>query len=123
MLNRATGARYAPGSTFKAITLLAGLESGAIHPQDSVSCSGAMKIGNWPRTVRWWNAEGHGTVDALGAMKHSCDVWFYQKGMATGVDAIAKTAGEFGLGSSTGWDLGHDVIGLVPSPAWKQVQK
>ena len=47
MLNRATGARYPPGSTFKPITLLAGLASGAISPQDTVTCSGSLVIGNW----------------------------------------------------------------------------
>lgn len=121
-LNRATGARYAPGSTFKTITLLAGLEAGAIHQQDSVVCSGSMKIGTWPRPFRCWSTQGHGAVDALGAMKHSCDIWFYQEGMATGVDAIANTAREFGLGSPTGLDMANDLSGLVPSPTWKRGQ-
>jgi penicillin-binding protein 2 len=123
MLNRAVGGRYAPGSTFKPVTLLAGLETGAINPHDAVACSGSMQIGNWPRPFRCWDAHGHGTLDALAAIKHSCDVWFYQEGMKTGVDAITKYATELGLGLPTGFELGRDQAGLVPTPTWKRVQK
>jgi penicillin-binding protein 2 len=56
----------------------------------------------------------------MAAMAQSCDVWFYQEGMKTGVDAIAKTARELGLGEATGIDFGSEREGLVPSPAWKQ---
>ena len=123
MLNRAIGARYAPGSTFKTITLLAGLESGAISPQDTVVCTGSMQIGNWRRPFNCWNHEGHGRVDAYLAIKESCDVWFYTEGMKTGVAAIDKTAAEFGLGQPTGFDVGREQVGFVPSPAWKRMQR
>jgi penicillin-binding protein 2 len=123
MLNRAIGARYAPGSTFKAVTLLAGLDSGRISPHDPVVCDGAMQIGKWPRPFRCWNTRGHGAVDALSAIKESCDIYFYQKGMATGVDAIDRTALELGLGQATGFDIGRELTGLVPTPAWKQTHK
>jgi penicillin-binding protein 2 len=120
MLNRAIGARYAPGSTFKTITLLAGLESGAISPQDTVACSGSLQIGNWHRSFGCWNHAGHGRVDAYHAITDSCDVWFYEEGMKTGVDAITKVAAEFGLGQPTGFDIGKEDRGFVPSPAWKR---
>ena len=123
MLNRAIGARYAPGSTFKTITLLAGLESRAISPQDTVVCSGSMQIGNWHRGFNCWNHDGHGRVDAYTAIKQSCDVWFYTEGMKTGVGAITKVAAEFGLGQPTGFDVGREQIGFVPSLAWKQMQR
>ncbi len=123
MLNRAIGARYAPGSTFKTITLLAGLESGAISPQDTVACSGSMQIGNWHRPFSCWNHGGHGRVDAYTAIKQSCDVWFYTEGMKTGVGAINKVAAEFGFGQPTGFDVGHEQVGFVPSPAWKRMQQ
>jgi penicillin-binding protein 2 len=122
MLNRAIGARYAPGSTFKPLTLLAGLEAGAISPQDTVACSGSMQIGNWHRAFNCWNHDGHGRVDAYAAIKHSCDVWFYTEGMKTGVGAINKVAAEFGLGQPTGFDVGREQVGFVPSPAWKRMQ-
>jgi len=124
MLNRATGARYPPGSTFKPITLLAGLASGAISPQDIVTCSGSLVIGNWQKhPFHCWNLTGHGPLDAYTAIKESCDVWFYEEGMKTGVDAITKMAGEFGLGQPTGFDIGTETRGLVPTPAWKQEQQ
>ncbi len=123
MLNRAIGARYAPGSTFKLVTLLAGLESKAISLEDTVVCTGSLQIGNWPRPFGCWHRSGHGKVDAMMAVRQSCDVWFYQRGMATGVDAITTTARELGLGQSTAIDLGRDVTGLVPSPAWKRGQR
>jgi penicillin-binding protein 2 len=123
MLNRAIGARYAPGSTFKVVTLLAGLEAGSIAPRDSIVCNGAIQIGTWPRPFRCWNTRGHAAVDALSAIKESCDIYFYEKGLATGVDAITRMAGELGLGQPTGIDVGSDLGGLVPTPAWKRVQR
>jgi penicillin-binding protein 2 len=122
MLNRAIGARYPPGSTFKTITLLAGLESGAISPQDTVACSGSVQIGNWPRPFKCWNEHGHGSVNAYKAITESCDVWFYEEGRKTGVDAITKVAAEFGFGQPTGFDIGRENKGFVPSPAWKRAQ-
>jgi penicillin-binding protein 2 len=120
MLNRAIGACYAPGSTFKTVTLLAGLHAGVITPHDTVVCQGELRIGNWPRPFSCWNKHGHGALDMMGAMRQSCEVWFYQRGMAVGVDRIAKMAMELGLGQPTGIDLGHDLAGLVPTPEWKR---
>jgi penicillin-binding protein 2 len=122
MWNRAIGGGYAPGSTYKTITLLAGLESGAISPHDATTCTGSLKIGRDPRPFRCWNEPGHGHVDAYKAITESCDVFFYEKGMKTGVDTITKTAAEFGLGQATGFDVGNESKGFVPSPAWKRLQ-
>jgi len=124
MLNRALNASYPPGSTFKPITLLAGLESGAISPQDTIQCTGSLQIGNWKRPFRCWADKlgGHGPLNAYSAIVNSCDVWFYEEGMKTGVDTITKEAAEFGLGQPTGFDLGNEHTGLVPSPAWKRMK-
>ena len=119
LLNRAIGARYAPGSTFKPVTLLAALDSGTVNPTDTVNCEGALQIGN--RSFRCWSKNGHGRVDAAGAIRQSCDVWFYEKGMATKVDTIAKMATDFGLGQASGFDLTGEIGGLVPTPGWKRV--
>jgi penicillin-binding protein 2 len=118
LLNRAIGARYAPGSTFKPITLLAGLEAGTVTMSDTAVCSGGTQIGN--RFFGCWNRQGHGRVEAGSAMAASCDVWFYQAGQRTGVEAIARMAREFGLGQPTGLDYSRDAGGLVPTPAWKR---
>jgi penicillin-binding protein 2 len=117
MLNRAIGGRYPPGSTFKPVTLLAGLEAGTIHVTDTAVCTGALQIGN--RAFRCHHHAGHGTMDAMAAMAQSCDVWFYQEGMQTGVDAISRIATELGLGAPTGLDFGSEAFGLVPTPDWK----
>jgi penicillin-binding protein 2 len=121
LLNRATGARYAPGSTFKPLTLLAALDSGAVKQSDTSTCSGSMQIGN--RSFPCWSKRGHGRIDAAGAIRHSCDVWFYEKGMATKVDNIAKTARDFGLGQPCGFDAGGEIAGLVPTPGWKRMYR
>ncbi len=119
MLNRSIGAKYAPGSTFKTITLLAGLEAGMIAPSDTWECKGSLQIGN-----RVFKCHGtHGVVDAMKAIRESCDVWFYQEGMKMGADVIARMAGQFGFGQSTGIDVGRDVTGFVPSPAWKRMER
>ena len=120
LINRAIGLSYAPGSTFKTITLLAGLESGAISPQDSVTCTGSILIGNDKRPFRCGKLTGHGTVNAHQAIAESCDVWFYVAGMKTGLGAITKVATEFGLSQPTGFDVGREETGLVPSPEWKK---
>jgi len=119
LLNRATGARYAPGSIFKPISLLAMLESGRVKVGDTVDCRGSLQIGN--RSFGCWHRQGHGRVDALAAMRQSCDVWFYEKGIAAKVDNIAQMAIEFGLGQPTGFDGGSETAGLVPTPGWKRI--
>ena len=78
-------------------------------------------IGN--HTFRCWNHTGDGRVDAETVIKESCDVWFYERGLKTGVDAITKVATEFGLGQPTGFDLGSEGRGFVPSAAWKRAQR
>jgi len=120
MINRAIGSSYPPGSTFKTITLLAGLESGAISPEDSVTCTGSIQIGKDKRPFRCGKLTGHGTVDAYRAITESCDVWFYMEGMKTGLDTITKVATEFGLNQPTGFDVGRENTGFVPSPEWKK---
>ena len=116
--NRAILGQYAPGSTFKPITLLAGLEAGKIAAADTATCTGGLQIGN--RRFECWNTHGHGRVDAFAAMLQSCDVWFYQEGMRTGVEAISRLASEFGLGQAAGVDFSRDLAGGVPTPAWKR---
>ena len=123
MLNRAIGASYAPGSTFKPVTLLAGLQSGTVTVNDTVICRGSLQIGSWPRPFNCWNTHGHGPLAAIEAVTRSCDIWFYDRGMAAGVDAIAKMATDLGLGQPTGFDVGHEQTGLVPTPAWKWLRK
>ncbi|HOK46898.1 MAG TPA: penicillin-binding protein 2 [Bryobacteraceae bacterium] len=117
MLNRAIQAQFAPGSTFKPIMALAGLESGAIDDDFRVHCPGGATF--YGRYFRCWEKRGHGTVDLHKAIVQSCDVYFYNAGNRMGVDTIAKYAEMTGLGRKTGIDLPNEMPGLVPSSEWK----
>lgn len=117
LLNRATQAQFAPGSTFKPLVALAGLETGAIDDQFSVHCSGGASFyGHYHKC--WWKG-GHGTVSLHSGIVHSCDVYFYNVGNRLGVDRIATYATQAGLGHETGIDLPHEAAGIVPSSEWK----
>lgn len=109
---------YSPGSTFKAITAIAGLEEGLIDENTTVSCGGSMRVGN--RVYRCWKHSGHGHVNVEQALAQSCDVFFYRLGMRLGIDTIAKYAKMLGLGKKTGVNLAHEETGLVPTEDWKK---
>ncbi len=115
--NKALKGQYPPGSTFKIITALAGLEEGMITEKTTVHCSGSHKHGS--RAFRCWKRSGHGTVDLRKALRESCDVYFYRLGEQLGVDRIALYAKKFALGQSLGIGLDHEKAGLVPTTAWK----
>ncbi|MEK7308059.1 MAG: penicillin-binding protein 2 [Nitrospirota bacterium] len=115
-LNRAIQSQYPPGSTFKIITTIAGLEEGAITEDSRFECRGSINIG---RVFKCWKKEGHGNTDLYRAVVESCDVFFYGVGKRLGVDALAKYASEFGLGKPVGIELEGEKPGLVPSTAWK----
>jgi len=118
LLNRAAGAAYPPGSTYKAIVALAALHEGIVDQDSSVYCPGFLHFGN--RNYRCWRRGGHGTVRMYDAIVRSCDVYFYQAGLRLGVDRIAKVAKWFGLGEKTGIGLYAEHPGLVPTAAWKK---
>ncbi len=115
LLNRAIQAQFAPGSTFKPIVTLAGLESGSLDPGYSVHCGGgATFFGHYFKCDTT-----HGTLDLHRAIVHSCDVYFYTAGNKIGIDAIAEYAQLVGIGKKTGIDLPNEYDGLMPSPKWK----
>ena len=98
--NRATQGQYPPGSTFKIIMAIAGLEEGVVQPESSIQDPGFYSFGN--RSFRDWKKGGHGAVNLHKAIVESCDTYFYQLGPKLGVDRIAKWARAFGLGEKTG---------------------
>jgi len=118
MANRAIQGEYPPGSTYKIITALAGLEEGVIDEETIFECPGFYRFGN--RVYRCWKKGGHGKVDIIKALAESCDVFFYQVGQKLGVDRLAWYAKASGLGSATGIHLDHEASGLIPTAAWKQ---
>lgn len=114
--NRAIQTTNAPGSVFKIIVALAGLEAGLVDPQQQVFCNGSVTL--YDHRFRCWSRGGHGWTNLEEALERSCDVYFYQLGQRLGIQAIADKAREFGYGSVTGIDLDGENPGLVPDPAW-----
>lgn len=117
LTNRATQGQYAPGSAFKVITAIASLERG-ISRDKRFSCSGAFPFKD--RVFRCWKEEGHGTLNLKEAIIHSCDIYFYQLGLETGVDNIVDFAQRFGLGKASGIDLFEEGKGLLPHRRWRE---
>jgi penicillin-binding protein 2 len=116
--NRAIQGQYPPGSTFKVIMAIAGLEEGVLQPESRISDPGYYFFGN--RQFRDWKKGGHGSVDLHRAIVESCDVYFYQAGQRIGVDRIAKWARAFGLGEKSGATLDDEKAGIVPDSEWKR---
>ncbi len=115
--NRALAGQYPPGSVFKIIVALAGLEEGIIDPDEEILCNGEYTLGE--RTYHCWKKTGHGKVNLHRALRESCDIYFYKVGKRLGVDRIARYAKMFGLGRKTGIDVGQERTGLVPTRRWK----
>ena len=116
--NRALTGQYPPGSVFKIIVALAGLEEGVITPWEALYCNGEYSLGRG--RYRCWKRWGHGKVDLNRALVESCDIYFYHLGMRLGVDRIAHYARQLGLGQKTGLNLGHEKGGLIPTTEWKR---
>jgi penicillin-binding protein 2 len=103
---------FPPGSTYKMITLFAGLESGLIDPEERVFCPGYYRFGT--RAFGCWKKGGHGTVNMLQAVEQSCDVYFYRMGLKIGLERWVEYSRKFGFGGLTGIDLSGESAGLVP---------
>ena len=117
MENKAIQGQYPPGSTYKIVTAIAGLEEGVISEHTRMFCPGYYRYGD--RTFRCWKRGGHGFMKVADALVQSCDVFFYQVGEKLGVDRLAKYAKTCGLGLPTGIDLDREAKGLVPTSVWK----
>ena len=117
LLNKAISGQYSPGSTFKMMVALSALESGVININDKVFCSGHIEFGE--KKFHCWNEFGHGNLNVVKAIARSCDVFFYQIALKTGINNIAKMSKKFGLGIKTGIDLIGERNGLIPDRDWK----
>jgi len=114
LLNRTIQSQYPPGSVFKMVLTAAGLQEGTLTPADRVHCQGEFPFGG--RVFRDWKKEGHGSVDLMGAVAQSCDIFFYGAGLKVGAPAMTKYAAAFGFGIATGIELGTERFGLIPAP-------
>lgn len=117
LLNRVIQAAYPPGSTFKCVTTLAGLEEGVITPERRFAgCDGGYFYGN--RVFHCWRSGGHGALAVHEALARSCDVYFYQVGINLGVGRLGRYATRTKIGEKTGIDLPQERAGLVPTTDW-----
>jgi penicillin-binding protein 2 len=114
--NRAISSRYPPGSTYKIVTAAAGLHAGAISPYTTFYCPGALQLGRW----RFRCHRRHNATSFVKAIAASCDVYFYQTGLRTGISKLAEMSHAFGLGELTGIDIAGENKGNIPTPEWKR---
>ena len=120
-MNKAIEGLYPPGSTFKIVVALAGLESGAITEKEKIHCPGHWDYGD--RRFHCWEDKGHGNVDLYGALKHSCDIYFYQIALRIGIDAIKEMAVKLGFTEKFMDDvLAREMAGVMPDRRWKEKQ-
>jgi penicillin-binding protein 2 len=120
LVNRALQGLYPPGSTIKPFMALAGLVSGTTNPKRSIYCSGSYSLPGADRQFRCWKKGGHGTTGLDKAITQSCDVFFYDLALNTGIDRIHDFLDKFCLGRCTGVDLPGERAGLLPSQSWKR---
>ena len=116
-INKMINGLYPPGSVVKMGVGLSYLNSGAFNAKGTFFCSGAVELSN--RLFRCWNRIGHGAMDLRDAIKHSCDIYFYEGALKVGIDKIAPTLLKMGFGSKTGVDLPNEFIGIMPHREWK----
>ena len=115
--DKAISGLYSPGSTFKMVVALAALEAGIIKPDTRSFCAGKMFLGN--HAFHCWKKVGHGYINVVEALQHSCDIFFYETAQKLGIEKIAAMARRFGLGSRVGIGFDNEKAGLIPDKEWK----
>lgn len=109
---------YPPGSTFKMVTALAALEAGVVTPDETVRCTGHTEVGG--RRFHCWKRSGHGNINLVGSLRHSCDVYYYEMAQRAGIEKIADMGRKLGLGEDFALPLPGMSTGLVPDKQWKR---
>jgi len=117
LLNRAIQAQLAPGSTFKPIMAIAGLETDTVNDESTFHCPGGASF--YGHYFACHLKHGHGDIQLHRAISQSCDVYFYNVGNRLGIDRIARYADLAGIGRRTGIDLPNETQGTMPSTKWK----
>ena len=120
LVNKAVSGQYSPGSTFKVVVALAALEAGVIDLNTRFNCSGGLDVGN----IRFhcWRHSGHGSLNVVEALKHSCDIFFYETAMKLGIDKIHDMAVKLGMGNVLEVGLDNEKAGIIPTKAWKKTR-
>ena len=120
LVNKAVSGQYSPGSTFKVVVALAALEAGVINLNTRFNCTGGLDVGN----IRFhcWRHSGHGSLNVVEALKHSCDIFFYETAMKLGIDKIHDMAVKLGMGNVLEVGLDNEKAGIIPTKAWKKAR-
>lgn len=117
LASKAVQDTYAPASTFKMITALAGLEDGILNPANTVRCKGHLEVAD--RKFHCWKRSGHGSMDLKNSLKRSCDVYYYDLALKVGIEKISAMAKLFGLGVRHDVPMSAVARGLAPTKDWK----
>ena len=123
MLNRAVSGLYSPGSTFKPLTAIAGLQSGVVSTFEHITCTGIYDYYQDYQPSCWiWSEYDatHGAQDVTHAIENSCNVYFYELGRRLGIERLDEYAKKFGLGEYTGIELTEETAGHMASPEYKE---
>ncbi|QYU67958.1 hypothetical protein J4558_24370 [Leptolyngbya sp. 15MV] len=120
LISKPTNGLYAPGSTFKMVMMLAALEARVTTPSERVHCPGHYDLGD--TRFHCWHRAGHGGMDMRSALKHSCDVYFYEMAKRIGMDRIAAMSRRFGLGVPLDIEMPGTRAGLVPTRDYRIAQ-
>ncbi len=120
-VNKTMQTAYAPGSIFKMVTAIAGLESGAISTKETINDTGVYPKYTNPKCWIYTDYHrGHGRLNVSGAIQHSCNYFFYETADRMGIDTLAKYAKYFGLGTKTGIELPNETSGTLASKETKE---
>lgn len=119
--NKVLSGQYPPGSTFKMVTAMAGLDAGVIDANWTCTCPGHYDLGN--ARFHCWKRGGHGTVNLTKALSESCDTYFYKMSANLGIDRLAEMARRLGFGQKLDIGLPEEKAGLMPDTKWKRSVK
>ena len=123
MVNRAVSGLYSPGSTFKPLVAIAGLQTGAVSLNEQIECTGIYSYYEDYQPTCWIWSESHlthGQQNVTQAIENSCNVFFYELGRRLGIDTLDEYAKKFGLGENTGIELYEETAGHMASPEYKK---
>lgn len=121
LASKAVQDAYPPGSTFKMVASLAGLEAGIIEPNETVYCGGRMEISG--RNFHCWKRVGHGSMDLNDSLRESCDVYYYDLALKVGIENMTAMAQRLGLGERHDIPMSAISSGLTPTKEWKQIYR
>ena len=117
LINKPLAGLYPPASTIKPIVALSALENDVISTKHFIECKGS--VDRYGQTYHCWKKKGHGFMNLRSAIKESCDVFFYETARRLGIDRLAVTAKNFGLGSKVLNIFNEEKSGVVPNTKWK----